>query len=509
MLESPVLRAPGAQGVFEPNTRSIGIPFAFDVDNSQTLADWWDDLLRPTAGTWRQTYLLYHELVHFYQFHATSWGLLHQVLGRAEFRLLSGFLRAYADCDDDVSLPLLGYGASRSLSAIDGDDPRILLRYAYLLDLLRRHIFGYEPAARSPFGASGDDEYLQLVDVLHHLFGMPKIMVVQSESFRSTGERARPPALRIDDLLESHAHALSSLWMFQAVERFELDPEIGRAVLRSARRAATGSYGSILSYAYDLPIDERYELAMLSTICDLSLNAIDPRWILHGTANPEALLHIMDDRLDPIANCLTLVRATIDGDLPVLQPGAGLQSMVDEYLDRLSSFTFGFDHLADHSLSISDIRDSPLVRALQPNEVLNDVTLDILGTYTGALEVRRTHHPLVLGGLMIEDLGHLVSALGVPNILSHVDGSAQPIPSFRYLTGLALLGGRDDDLGQASARANRDDIQIVSTIRNLLLMNRDEFEAEPSAFGVGSHPPSTVLGIWWGLDVEDFSHSHH
>ena len=64
MLESPVLREPGAQGVFEPNTTSIGLPFQPDTDL--------DTLLRPTADNWRETYKLFHELVHFYQFSTTS-----------------------------------------------------------------------------------------------------------------------------------------------------------------------------------------------------------------------------------------------------------------------------------------------------------------------------------------------------------------------------------------------------------------------------------------------------
>ena len=174
-------------------------------------------------------------------------------------------------------------------------------------------------------------------------------------------------------------------------------------------------------------------------------------------------------------------------------------------LPSSSSFTSDFDHLRDHSLSTSRVLNSPLLDSLQPNEALNNVTVDIVGTYMDALEARREHHPLLLGGVMIEDVGQLVARLGVPNMLSHVDDDpARGIPTFRYLTGLASLGdeGRSPE---ASAKASLDDIQIVSTIRNLLLMSRDELAAETTTFGAGSHPPTTVLGIWWGLHVDDFS----
>jgi hypothetical protein len=487
--------------VFEPNTRSIGIPFLLDDD--------WDGLLRPTADNWQQTYLLYHEMVHFYQFHATSWGLLHQLLGRAEFHLLSGFLRAYADEEEDVGLPLLTYGASRPLTAFDQSDPRVLLRFTYLLDTLRRHIFGYEQAPTSPFVGEKEDEYLRLLEILYEVFGTPKIMVVKGEDFRRSDTRLPPVSLRIDDFLESHAHALSSLWMFQAVERFGLDPQIGKAVLRRANRAASGPYGSILDFAQELPIDDVYQLAMFSTICDLSLNALDPVWLLGQAASRGAVVHVMDHDLDPTRNCLQLISATIEGDLPVLHPGGAVRSMVDEYLDAVSSLTPTFDHLRNDVITTSAVMASPLVESLRPGEVLNYVTLDVLGTFLQAQQARRDHQPLLLGGVMIEDLLTLIDRVGVANFLSHVgDRASEAVPAFRGLTGLALLGNLGpEDVRSQSGRLNLDDIQIVSTLRDLLLMSSEELSAETVTFGTGSQLPSTVLARWWGLHPNDFAAS--
>ena len=501
MLESPVLREPGAQGVFEPNTTSIGLSFQPNTDL--------DTLFRPTADNWRETHTLFHELVHFYQFSTTSWGLLHQLLGRAEFVLMSGFLREYADGEDMVTLPLLRAGRSIPLqSAFDRGDPRALLRCAYLLDRMRRHIFGYEPAPRSPFAGDDRDEYWQLLDILHGAFGVPKIGVFRSKDFRSSEQVMPPSGYRIDDLLESHAHALSSLWMFQAVERYGLDEEIGESVLRAANREATGPYGSLLRFAGDLPVDEKTRLNMFCVLCDLALNAVDAGPILGQMANPAGLVHISDELLDPVTNCLQLLAGTIDGQLPTLCPGGTKESVVGEYLDGVSSVTTRYAHLLRDSVGIDDVRSGPLVASLQSQgDLLNTVTLDAVGSFTEGQQLRREHHPLLLGGVMIEDIEILLSRLAMPNVLAHLGSDpAQSIPLFRPLVGLVSLGFLEpDDIIDYSARANADDIGVVSTIRNLLLMTRAEMDAADGVtFGINSQKPSALLQAWWGLHLDDF-----
>ncbi len=495
MIESPVLREPGTQGVFEPNTSSVGLPFQITEDLA--------GLLSPTVDNWRQAHQVMHELVHFYQFYATSWGLLHQVLGRTQFLLLSGFLREYADADSTVKLPLLEAGESMAaLPDNDQEDPRALLRFVFLLERLRRHVFGYEPA---PADVLPDDEVQWLVEVLYEGFGLPKLTV----SRRPAETAVVDHGYRIDDLLESHAHALSSLWMFQAVERHGLADEIRQAVLRVGNRFAAGPYGTLLGFARRLPVAEHMQLSMFCTICDVALNLVDPRWVLGLGANPATFHVVSEEVFDPVANSLRLLSGTIDGAYPTLGTPGTIDSLVGSYLDDLASIAGTPAHLSQGAPGLDEILTSPLVgmlRSRRDQELLNTVALDTVGSYGAAGRARREHQPLLLGGVMIEDLAVLLAAIGLPNILSTVGPAPTGVhPAFRVLTGLSVLDGRQHHDGPSPGwQAAKEDVEVVSTMRDLLVMTRDEIARAGEVFGTGSLPPPAILASWWGLHIDDF-----
>jgi hypothetical protein len=60
------------------------------------------------------------------------------------------------------------------------------------------------------------------------------------------------------------------------------------------------------------------------------------------------------------------------------------------------------------------------LRSEVDRELLDTVSLDIVGSFAAVNRVRREHQPLVLGGIMIEDLVMLLSTVGLPNFLSRV-----------------------------------------------------------------------------------------
>lgn len=500
MIESPVLREPGLDGAFEPNTSSVSLSFGIDIDI--------ETLLRPTTGTWQLTYRVLHELAHFYQFYTTSWGLLHQLLGRTEFILVSGFLREYADSSSTLALPLLEVGQSTGPlpNAFQSDDARGLLRCVYLLEQLRRHVFGYEVAAPGLL----DEEWRELVGILYEGFGIPKVIVWGPDDPPQTH------GFRIDDLLESHAHALSSLWMFQAVERYGLDDEIRDGVLRIGNRYANGPYGTLLRFAGEFPIAEKMQLSMLCAICDLALNLLDPRAPLGLLANPAAEVHVFQHGFDPVSNALDLIAGVIDGRYPTLGEPGSPDTLIDPFLDGLASVSANGQllavsvaaaNLAEDDLGLGRIATSPLVETMQAQvdrELLYAVSLDIVGSFAAADRLRRQHQPLLLGGVMIEDLAVLLSNVGAPSFLIS-QGEDSRKPAFRTLIGLTTLGARTTPYDK---RADWDivktDIEVVATLRNLLVAGRDEFSVAEPTFGQGSLNPREVLAAWWGLHIDDF-----
>ncbi len=225
MIESPLLRAPGTAGIYDPRTNTASL--SFDLENL------FPKVFHPTPESWRKNLAAIHEWVHFYQFATTTYGFLYQALTFAQAYMVNGFLTLYQPRKKSCRLPLIETGEVLSIE----ETPKwsVHLRAVYLLEDLRKAVYGYAPFPES-FGPKLG-EWRVIGESLNEICGTPKIYITQvPEGVPASGAWR----YRIDDLLEAHAHALSSLWLMQTVEQYGLPRRITEELLGAIGDGAIG-----------------------------------------------------------------------------------------------------------------------------------------------------------------------------------------------------------------------------------------------------------------------------
>lgn len=316
MLESPVLRTPGATGVFDPNTNTVGLPYDLEKETPMLGA--------PSEKTWSRMLQTCHEWAHYYQFATTSYGHLYQTLSHAQTMTLVLALQTYREQGYHLPLPLFTTAEQVDLrSALDHDDmTRGFLRLAYILERYRRFIFGYSEAPE-PFGRFvQDDEWAFAREYLWNIYGIPRLSITNYQG--NAAFKARDEGYRITHLLESHAHALSSLWMVQKIQRYDLPRAISRQIMDHANDRAVGPYGALLRFAPDLPVPDTQQLFTFCALCDMALN---PPGL--DRFKEEQWVTIPDVVWDPTTRAIEYLVGTIKGNVsvpnvdppPTIRPG--------------------------------------------------------------------------------------------------------------------------------------------------------------------------------------------
>lgn len=497
MLKSPVLRSPGVAGVFDPNSTSVGLPF--------DLADIGPDFLRPSTNRWRKTLQVFHELAHLYQFYTTSYGFIYNMWTRAQIFIMCAFISNYSKVSKRYSLPLLREGSHMSIK-MELDESELFLRLIWMFEQYRRSVFGYEvyPEKVSElFSLSTEWDLGQ--EVLHSLFGFPKITIYHVPDDLAVSHADH---YRIDDLLESHAHALSSIWMMQAVERYGLPHRITEELLDCANDRAVGPYGAFLRYAPGLPTEPKSNLSTFCVLCDIALN---PPAINITNTNPNVKITIPDCVWSPVERIWSYLVRAVDGKFPVLPPKLSNYPECEfSYLTEVKkSLGLEGENVLPYKVDINHQLE-PIIEAAKglldaedTHKALTTVWLDIIGTFQLANEIRKTV-PLVLGGAVIEELELLFGSIGSPNVSCKIRGTEKIY--HRVCAGLSKLGVvPKKDLLVISDAATCIDISIVEAMRKLLLMNRSEATAtaKKKPFGQASLSLAEVLSIY-DLALDDF-----
>jgi len=456
LIESPLLQAPGTTGSYDPRTNTAGL--AFD------LGDLLPNIFKPTRADWRKNLVALHEWAHFYQFATTTYGFLYQTFTFAQAYMVNGLLSLYDPRKGRCRLPLLASGATAGL--VSQPPWHLHLRISYLLEQLRNAVYGYAPFPEVLGDPSG--EWMAVFEVLSEICGTPKIVIT-----RTPGEAPLSGAhrYRIDDLLESHAHALSSIWLMQIVERDELPRCITDELLQHANEVAVGPYRAFLQHA--LPVPDRDRMYAFCALCDIALNP--PGFHIE---NQRPMVLIPDQVWSPVERMWRYMALTQEGRLPV--PNRDKPGFEWEFLKKLKdSLTNERDYVLPFSANperkLEDLREKTLglLRIEDVPEALSLTWLDRIQAFSLA-NAAREQIPLILAGNHIQDLEVLIRSVGGPVAISRLQDRTRLFP--RICTGLIHLGILtlgDSLIGEHVVRAGIAQLEAVS---RLLYMTRGEIE---------------------------------
>jgi hypothetical protein len=488
--------------LFEPALGTVQLPFLVSEI----------DFFRPTAETWRNNWKAFHEWAHFYQFAATSYGALYRAATMAQLLTVARLLRLYERSATRCRLPLLNNETPSLLTLGRQRESastiwQVEARLVRLLEDYRALIYGYK-VAKPPSKDATDPERRLFLAVLQEESGMPPL------SFLSPHEWSREEAelvnsFEVNEVLESHAHALSGLWLIQAVERFDLAPSVRAAALEETKRLAIGPYGRFFDPAGALDVRPGYLLHTICTLCDLALNP--PGF----SESPSAQTIVMfDTTWAPVSRLIHLLVLGREGRLPEMDMSAAgwqlrfLESFHGSLESGWDSYFLPYDRPPwNNAQKLARTIVEKVLRAIEQSFVPPAVGLyleDWFQTYAAADRARSSSgEPLLLAGNSIEDLVRLVRAVGGPTIVVRRDNHQRTF--CRWCIGL-------QDAGYARAGDADWNDQVVGGgiawligLRALLYESRSHLASrlhEP-LLGEGDLTLADLLG-WYGRRLEDF-----
>jgi hypothetical protein len=489
--------------MFEPALGTAQLPFALSEIDFQ----------RPTEETWRKNWKVYHEWAHFYQFVTTSYGALFRAATMAQMLTVANLVSAYDGTRSRCQLPLLA-NESRPLQEhghhVTSDSPwQVELRIAGLLEDYRELIYGYK-VTKPGFEEGRDPERSLFLMLIHEQYGLPPISFVWSHE--SLPEEAAIVAdFEINDLLESHAHALSSLWLIQTVERLGLARSIRDAALDATDRLAIGPYGRFFDVAANAGhVKKGYLMHTICTLCDLALNPpgfndwgdTSTVTMLDAVWSPVTrLLHLFvlgaEDRLPELDMTVAGWQGRYLGDLH-----GSLESGWDAYFPPYDTYPY------NSGRTVTAAVVEKLKRAVEQGVVPSVAGLYLIDgfeTYANAQRARSSpSEPLLLAGNSIEDLAQLLQVAGAPTVIVP-DGDAVDVYA-RWCLGLRAAGYPRAADREWNSQVVEFGAAWLIGLRRLLYESRIQLAAgiDEPLFGRGGGPTLRDLLSWYGRRLEDF-----
>jgi hypothetical protein len=470
------------------------------------------NFLRPGPGNWRENWKAYHEWAHFYQFVTTSYGAYYRSLTMAQLLSVARLLLTYEVEATRFRLPLLANEAAPLTELVEAEryDPAqpVDLRLIALLEDYRRLVYGYK-VAKPGHEESWEDERRLFLGVTQDMFGLPPL------SFYWTSEWLPLEAevlaqFEISDLLESHAHALSTLWLHQAVERFELPRSIAEESLEEANRYAIGPYGRFFDVAWNcLKVAPKHHSHALCTLCDLALSPPGFNEWQAGTS-----VAMPDTTWSPLTRLVHLFSLAHNGRLPKMDfttpgwqwafmddLGRSVDPMWAEYFPPYESAPF--DTSQELVETVSEKVRAAVDGSLIPPEA-GLYLIDGFETYALSDRLRGlAEAPCLLGGNTIEDLQLLVEAVGGPSLITPPGGSGKVFS--RVCMGLRNAGYEEAADLSWNDHVVRTGVAWLVGLRLLLYETRAELSSrlDEPLFGAAGPTLHDVLS-WYGRDLGDF-----
>lgn len=489
------LQEPGDSGTYDAETSLAGLDFGPEFLNP---------FFEPTARNWRQLLAAYHEWAHHYQYHATTYGYLYRMVSNAQLLLANGVLRVARQERGRrrVSLPL----TARNEPLTAADNPIDLnLRLITMLQTQRDGILGYGQHV------SMDDmqEWIFACKAMGQLFGGPLAFVIEPTFM------PEPPKIRyrVTDLLETHAHVLSSMWLMLAVDRMDGDRHISREAVRLANEQLVGPYAAFTQFVPGIAGTPAEQLKLFCALAEIALNPVGIH--RHPKQSWETVMTPLYTSWFPVVRMESMMSWAMDGDLawpggewPGI--GAAIIAAVSEASQQHGNPPGAFLPEADGMAAgpaLQRVVDRVALYAGVDDDVPPELLafqLDALAKLCAAEELKQ-QVPLLLSGVVIEELRLLVSRLAGPTARCNYDGGSRTL--IGACTGLMRL----DLLSPGTVVAGSDAIvndgaPIAHALHLLLLHSRAELEAraDQPLLALKKWTLRTVLAEHYGMALSDF-----
>jgi hypothetical protein len=489
------LQEPGSAGTYDPETSLAGFDFGPEV---------WPEFFAPDLSNWRLLLALYHEWVHHYQYHATTFGYLYRIVANTQLLLANGILRIAAEerGSRPVRLPL----ASRSepIAASAGHPNDISQRLVTLLQAQRVGILGHGPHVEY----ADFDEYRLASVAFRENFGGP-MTIVMEPTYMPAPPRIRYPATY---LLETHAHILSTLWLMLAVDRNGGHRRLTEAALAQANEHLVGPYAAFSQFVPGLP-GGADQIKLFCALAEIALNP--PGVHRHPRQSPEELYNVLYTSWFPVVRMESLMWHALEGRIPWpgedrAETGRRLLESVGEAFEQGGSPRGTFLAGADGAVAVPTL-EAIVDRTMRYAAVEDDVPPPLLAFQIDGLaklivaEGMKERSPLLLSGFVIEELRDLVARLGGPSAICR-DGtrSYTLVGACSGLLHLGLLSPETLRVGGEAVVHNG--LPIAYALQLLLVRNRTELESQldQPLFGTGGWTLRSVLAEHYGLRLHDF-----
>lgn len=489
------LQEPGSAGTYDPETSLAGFDFGPEV---------LPEFFVPDLSNWRRLLAMYHEWVHHYQYHATSYGYLYRIVANTQVLIANGILRIVAE--EGGSRPLRLPLASRTepIAASTGHPNDMNQRLVTLLQAQRDGILGYGPHVDpADFG-----EYRLACQAFRENFGGP-MTIVTEPTYMPAPPRIRYPATY---LLETHAHVLSTVWLMLAVDRNGGDRRIVEAALAQANDHLVGPYAAFSQFVPGLP-GGADQIKMFCALAEIALNPLGVH--RHRRLAPETMYNVLYTSWFPVVRMESLMSHALEGRIawPAAdraETGRRLLDAVGDAFEQGGSLRATFIAGADGAVALPTL-EAIVDRTMRYAAVEGDVPPPLLAFQIDGLaklivaEGMKERSPLLLSGFVIEELRDLVSQLGGPSAICR-DGN-QSYTLVGACAGLLHLGL----LSPETLRAGGDAIvhaglPIAHALQLLLVRTRAELEPrlDQPLFGPGGWTLRSVLAEHYALRLQDF-----
>lgn len=489
------LQEPGTAGTYDPETSLAGFDFGPEA---------LPGFFSPDLSNWRRLLAMYHEWVHHYQYHATTYGYLYRIVANTQLLLANGILRVAAQerASRRLRLPL----ANRTEPITDSTDhPNDMnQRLVTLLQAQRDGILGYGPHV----DMADLDEYVLACRAFRENFGGP-MTIVMEPTYLPTPPHIRYPATY---LLETHAHILSTVWLLLAVDRNGGDHRITEAALAQANEHLVGPYAAFSHFVPGLP-GGADQIKLFCALAEIALNP--PGVHRHPRLSPDTLLNVAYTSWFPVVRMETLMSHALDGRIAWpgedrAETGRKLLASVGDALEQGGSPRGTFLAGVDGTVALPTL-EAIVERTMRYAAIEDDVPPSLLAFQVDGLaklvvaDRIKERSPLLLSGFVIEELRDLVSHLGGPSAICHDGTRSHTLVG--ACAGLLHLGLLSADTIQAGGDAIvHTGLPIANALQLLLIRTRAELEPQLDRplFGTSGWTLRGVLAEHYGLRLQDF-----
>jgi hypothetical protein len=303
------------------------------------------------------------------------------------------------------------------------------------------------------------------------------------------------------------------MWLMLAVDRMDGDRGISREVVRQANEQLVGPYSAFADFVPAMPGTPQERVKLFCALAEIALNPVGIH--RHPEQSWETVISPMYTSWFPVVRMESLMSWAIDGHLSV--PSSDWPDVCAELLGSVSAASLRAGNPSGSFLpDVDGMAAGPALqrvvdRVARYAAIDDDVPPELLAFQLDALaklciaEELKQRFPLLMSGLVIDELRLLVTHLAGPSARSTYDSGSRTL--IGVCTGLMRLGL----LSPGTAAAGSDAIinagaPIAHALQLLLLNSRAELERKEDEplLALKDRTLRSVLAEYYGMALSNF-----